>query len=85
MTTTTSEAPARVKRAKSAGADPDASHSDAPTPVPPTPTPPTPVPPADPDAELWQSVRSWANGRHVGSAKKAASARTAWAHAKGYS
>ncbi|MBL7487529.1 MULTISPECIES: hypothetical protein [unclassified Frankia] len=59
-----------------------------PTPTPPTPTPPTPVPPtppADADAELWQSVRSWANGRHVGSAKKAASALTAWAHAKGYS
>jgi len=55
-----------------------------PTPVPPSPGPVNPVPvPTDADAVLWNSVSSWAHGRHTGSNEKAAKAVLSWAKSKG--
>ena len=58
----------------------------APTPTPvPDPTPiPTPTPVADyTDHELWAATEKWANARHTGCNKKAATAVKAWAKKKG--
>jgi hypothetical protein len=44
---------------------------------------PVPGPSADPDATLWQSVKGWANERHTGDNKLAATAMKTWAAAKG--
>lgn len=53
-----------------------------PAPVP-TPVPPEP-PAADPrDAQMWQAVKPWAQARHVGSNRKAATEVRSWAHDKG--
>jgi hypothetical protein len=58
----------------------------APTPTPsPTPTPPNPVPDADPDdVALAQGTMHWAQGHHVGEARRAAKAQLAWLHKRGF-
>jgi Zn-dependent metalloprotease len=51
-----------------------------------TPAPsPDPAPPPDIDTQLWQRTRSWANSRHTGSNRLAATAVKAWAKDKGLS